>query len=435
MVRGKYAHLLDDEDVKRWYGNITEGSRLTADVSLRRLGLFCSFVKHQPNELANLGEKEINNLLLDFVRDFRNASGVHSGTYIESVVKGVRSWLSFNGVKISRKIKISGTNQRLTLKNERIPTQDELRLIFKAADLRERCACSIMAFTGMRPQVMGDYRGDDGLRIGDFVYVKIGEGSIEILKMPVQVKIRSTLSKKDNEYFTFIGPEGMSYIKMYLENRMGQGEVLTYDTPIITPAKSGIRSSAPFISTANVGDMIRNTIRRAGFQLRPYVLRKYFDTQLLFAESKVHELRRDYRVFWMGHHGDMEHEYTLNHGILPETIIENMREAYSKALKYLETEYGGITEDQYQKNVTEFKRMVLLTVGFTEEEIDTAGLLELSAAELEEKMKEKAASKKERKNPQKIIDISELREYIDQGWEFTAILPGNKEAIVKRGMD
>jgi hypothetical protein len=43
----------------------------------------------------------------------------------------------------------------------------------------------------------------------------------------------------------------------------------------------------------------------AGFGWRPYVLRAYFDTQLMLAESKGLVLR-DYRQFWMGHKGDME---------------------------------------------------------------------------------------------------------------------------------
>jgi hypothetical protein len=41
---------------------------------------------------------------------------------------------------------------------------------------------------------------------------------------------------------------------------------------------------------------------------------------------------RDWRVFRMGHKGDMEHKYTLNKGRLPEDLIEKMRlEAFATA--------------------------------------------------------------------------------------------------------
>jgi len=39
--RQKHAKLLEDPDLKRWYDNTSRGSRVTADVYLRRLGGFC----------------------------------------------------------------------------------------------------------------------------------------------------------------------------------------------------------------------------------------------------------------------------------------------------------------------------------------------------------------------------------------------------------
>jgi hypothetical protein len=61
-----------------------------------------------------------------------------------------------------------------------------------------------------------------------------------------------------------------------------------------------------FIRSTNVGDVIRDGIRKAGFPWRHYVLRSYFDTEMMLAESKGLVLR-DYRQFWMGHKGDIEH--------------------------------------------------------------------------------------------------------------------------------
>ncbi len=90
---------------------------------------------------------------------------------------------------------------------------------------------------------MGDYNGTDGIRISDIKAIKIDHENktVVILKEPVRVVICSELSKKENEYFSFIGHEGITYLKIYLEKRMKQGEVITSKSPLIAPSKPGIR--------------------------------------------------------------------------------------------------------------------------------------------------------------------------------------------------
>ena len=110
-MTGKHRHfdLLNDPDVKRWYNNVKEGSQTTADTSIRRLGLFCEFVKKSPKELLTLNEKERNDLLVDFVSSFRNHDNLErSGTYLQAMVKPVRSWYAFNGIPITRRVRIKG---------------------------------------------------------------------------------------------------------------------------------------------------------------------------------------------------------------------------------------------------------------------------------------------------------------------------------------
>ena len=438
MGEHRHSRIMENPDVKRWYGNVAEGSGITADTALRRLGLFCEFTHMEPMDLLKLNEKEVNDLLVDFVRDFRGAPPGHSGPYIATMVKAVKSWLQFNGITVTRKIKIGGLGTRVTLKEERVPTQEELKRIFLAGDTKERAASAIMAFTGVRPQVLGNYRGTDGLRISDIKDIKINQETmtVEIMKIPSRIVIRSELSKKDNEYFTFMGPEGMEYLKAYLEERMKQGEVLIPGSPVLTPAKAGIRLSNPFVSTTNIGDTIRHTIRNAGLKLRPYVLRKYFDTQLLQAESRVHELRRDYRVFWMGHTGDMEHEYTLNHGILPDSTIEDMRAAYAKALKFLETEEHGIKEEDYQKMLrTSAIEAFTGAFGITLTEDQKEELLSIGTEEYQKRLgelfKDKRADLLNNGNKHKTIPETELESYLNRGWELVQIYPRGDKAVVR----
>ena len=430
----RHFDLLKDPEVKRWYNNVREGSQITADTSIRKLGLFCEFVHKTPKELLKLDEKERNDLLVDFVSNYRNTgTKERAGSYIQALIKPVKSWYAFNGKTISRKIKIKGTNTRPSLKNERVPTQEDLKNIFLAGDSRERLACSIMAFSGVRPQVLGNYRGTDGLRISDIPDMEIKDGIVSFTKIPVRIAIRSELSKKDNEYFTFIGEEGTRYLKLYLEERIKDGEILKPESAIITPSKKAIRTS--FITTTNIGDLIRNTIRRSGLKQRPYVLRKYFDTQLLQAESKT-GLKRDYRVFWMGHIGDMEHEYTLNHGILSDSVIEDMREQYAKASKFLETESHGMKEEDIAKITTETAIMILETAyGIKLQDKEKEELMALDTNELQERLKEIFKDKKaeilNNGNKHKTIPETELETYLNNGWELVQIYPKGDKAVIK----
>jgi len=74
---------------------------------------------------------------------------------------------------------------------------------------------------------------------------------------------------------------------------------------------------------------------RPRFKWRPYVLRAYFDTQMLLAESHG-KISHPYRVFFMGHKGYIEARYTTNKRRLPENLIEDMRNAFAASAEYLE---------------------------------------------------------------------------------------------------
>jgi len=412
--KAKYRFLLKDDNVRRWYENLARGSPITADVYLRRLGLFCKRNNLTPADLVKLGERKITELLFDYVSKLEKEG--KTGSYIAGVVKVVKSWLNFNDIEIKKKIKIKGAQNTPTLKDERVPTQEELRKIFLAADERARVACVLVAHSGLRLEVLGNYKGDDGLRVGDFPEMKIVDGKVEFEKVPTIIRVRPELSKKGHEYITFLSAEGCEYLKEYLEMRIRKGEELTEDSAIITPKSA----KKQFISTTNIGDIIRKPIRKAGFNWRPYVLRSYFDTQLMLAESKG-LIIRDWRQFWMGHKGDIEHIYTLNKNKLPPNLIEEMREGYRKAQKYLQT-YAVREKEDLRK---EFRRQILVVAGFKEDEIKEEWL-ELDEEEFQKLVREKL---KLQRNCQKVINVEEVEQYLKQGWSFVGVLPNNKVIV------
>lgn len=438
MGKNRYGYLLKDKDIARWKHSVDSGSRITGDVYLRRLGSFCMEMGKNPQELLKLKDKALADLIDDYVIS-REKKG-NAGSYIKSTVKAVKSWLLFNGIKLPRQIKVKDADKSPTLSEERIPTPEELKRIFNAGDSRERTACAFVAFTGVRIGVLGDYKGIDGLKVKDIPDLKVDGEEISFLRVPAKVNIREELSKSGKKYFSFLGQEGCMYLQNYLIERIRSGETISPQSSIITAAKLGFRGKQ-HITAVNVGDLMRNAIRNAGFTWRPYVLRAYFDSRLLLAQDE-RLIPRDYRSFFMGHVGDIEHRYSLNKGRLSEDLIESMRSSYEKSSKFLETEHKGLSEDEVEKK---FRTQLLLMAGFNQEEIQEKNLLNLNAEEITRMAREKLFGmntrdisdqiQKDKKelsgsHKQKVVSMDLIEQYIDNGFVVKMAL-GNDRAIVE----
>jgi hypothetical protein len=418
----KYARLFEDADVTRWYDNTARGSRVTADVYLRRLGSFCDHHKITPEKLVRMNSKERFDLLLDFVSMMEQKG--HAGSYIQSTLKALKSWLAHNRIELKGKIKIRGTQDTPTLRDERVPTRKELKRIFLSGDKKARVTSIFVAHSGLRIKTLGNYEGEDGLRVRDLHEMKVEGDSVDFEQIPTLVTVRKELSKAGHQYFTFLSEEGCEYLKDYLAERIREGERLDADSPMITPK----RKMKPFIRAVNVGDIIRGAIRKAGFRWRPYVLRSYFDTQLMLAESKGLVLR-DYRGFWMGHRGDIENRYTTNKCRLPESVIEDMREAYRRSQEYIQITKTEETSEE--RLIQAFRKQLILVAGFKQDEADKMDLSSMSDEELHEIVRKKLLGIETSDcKKQKVVNVEEVENCLSQGWEYVANLP-NKKVLIK----
>lgn len=419
--------LLKTTEIARWHANMSRGSLITADTYLRRLGAFCDATHVTPQGLPKRPEKELHGLLLDFVSQEERKG--RAGSYINSSVKAVKSWLLHNGVKITLPVKVRNPDRTPTLEGERTPSQDELRRLLLTAGPRDRVSAVLMAHGGVRPEVLGNYEGNDGLRLKDLPELKIQDKKVEFESMPTMVIVRGELSKAGHRYITFLGEEGCSYLRDYLERRLLEGEKLEPDTDVIHPKGSGKAAARwtgnegvkPFMRTTKVGDQLRHMIRGAGFDWRPYILRAYFDTQLLLAESKG-KVAHDYRVFWMGHKGSMEARYTTNKGRLPKDLIDDMREAYKRAEPFLST----IPTKGAQDTQSNIARVMLQGLGYTDEDLEDKDLLDPQV--FQQLVKEKMTSAAPRQK-QKLVEAVELPRYLEDGWTVVATF-GDHQAVL-----
>ena len=438
MGKNRYGYLLENKEIARWKHSVDSGSKITGDVYFRRLGSFCNFIQKTPDQLLKMKDKALADLIDDYVI-LKEKNG-NAGSYIQSTIKAVKSWLTFNGIRLPRQIKVKDSGKTPTLAQERIPTPEELKRIFNAGDSRERTACAFVAFTGVRIGVLGNYTGTDGLKIKDIPDLKVDGEEITFLRVPAQVNIREELSKSGKKYFSFLGQEGCIYLQNYLIERIRSGEVITPESAIITPSKLAYRSKH-HITTINIGDLMRNAIRNAGFTWRPYVLRAYFDSRLLLAQDE-RLIQRDYRAFNMGHVGDIEHRYTVGKGRLPEDLIESMRSAYEKSTKFLETERKGLTEEEVENK---FRTELLIMSGLSEGEIKEKNLLNMNAEAITKLAREKifGISRKDisgqiqkdkqemnGSHKQKVVSLDVIEQYINNGFVVKMAL-GNDKAIVE----
>lgn len=385
------AKLKDDVELRTWFNNLAQGSIITAEVYLRRLDAFCDEVKMTPQELAQIAPKELYNLLIEYVS--KKTKEINPKTerpfapsYINSIVnKAVKSWLAHNDIAI-KKVKVKGATSRPNVDEEQVPTRGELKQIFLAATMRSRVSCVLMAHAGVRPEVLGNYEGTDGLRIKDLPEMIIESGKVSFESVPTRIIVREELSKIGHSYTTFLSEEGCEYLRAYLENRIAEGEEITPESDLIAPkvrvfhGKDGKpipdrlgNTTNTFMRTTKIGMDIKQAIRKAGFNMRPYVLRCYFATQIELKDAGV---KKSYQTFWLGHKGDMDSLYSVNKKRLTKEMIEDMREVYRKAQPVLQTVnmYEGPTQEQLEAiSRAEARRGGLALTGlFTADEI--AGL-------------------------------------------------------------
>ncbi len=435
----KSTELLKDENIRRWHENMARGSKLTASVRLRRLKLFCQTTGKTAAELVSVGQKnimELENILLDHVSWLESQN--YAPGYIDNILKAIRSWLAFNYVVPKRKIKITNAGIPVRIQDERIPTKEELAAMLDVSGPRGRTSISLMAFSGLRPQVLGNYEGTDGLCISDIEGLAIKDGHVSLSKVPAMVSVRPNLSKARHKYFTFLPRQGCSYLLGYLKMRIADGEKLDARSPVISLEKGyELRrnkiSDTKFITTKNVASEIRDSVK-AVIKARPYVLRAYFDTQLLLAESNG-KMTHAYRQFFMGHKGDMEARYTTNKGRLSDEMIEDMRRAFLQSEPFLSTE--KIEEKDKKELLLEMWREQAKLYGINPLKIRIERQRDGGVAGPDDEIlaiRDAIVKSREEKYEGKLVSEDELIGYVKQGWDIVKELQNGKVLVRKRSL-
>jgi hypothetical protein len=374
--------------------------------------------------------------------------------YIAGVLKGVKSWLAHNEIELKRPVKVRDADATPSIADERVPTKEELKTILIYASDRSKASICLISQAGLRPESLGNESGTDGLRIEDMPELTVKGNRVIFQRIPTMVVVRSQISKGRNRYFTFLPAEGCEYLAAYLNKRLAENETITPTTPIIAvkpgyelQGKGKRNRGSSFITTRNVSREVRQAIRPA-FQWRPYVLRAYFDTQMLMAESHG-KISHPYRQFFMGHKGDIEARYTTNKGRLPEALIEDMRRSFQESSQYLETIPVQMTDSKAM--LLEMWRDQAKAYGIDPMRIKIERQKELGRTitsdeesqilqrEVKKLTLHQPASKRTMRNggspltefENKLIEEQELVDHMNDGWEIVKQMRSGKIAVRK----
>ncbi|MEM3415380.1 MAG: hypothetical protein QW575_07380 [Thermoproteota archaeon] len=86
---------------------------------------------------------------------------------ITRLKKVIRFWLRFNSTNIILDVNIANENVNPTIMDEEVPTKEELLKLFRNVSAGDRVAISMLAFSELRPESLGNYDDTDGLKLSD----------------------------------------------------------------------------------------------------------------------------------------------------------------------------------------------------------------------------------------------------------------------------
>ena len=126
----------------------------------------------------------------------------------------------------------------------------------------------------------------------------------------------------------------------------------------------------------------------------------------------------------MGHKGDIEETYTKRGS---DVKMEEIRNSYQKCLPFLETE-NKTAQVQMEDLEKTFTAKFLKLLGFSDAEIKEMG--DLDDESLQKRINERRGMNLNNGHKQKVVNLNDVKTFIEQGWEYVGSLPNN-EAIIK----
>jgi hypothetical protein len=425
--------VLSDRNVATWFEANKLRSKVSAETDLRKLALLTHRIDTTPDGVASLAKKDPDELarrLVAYATDQKRKGRLD--TYILKTFSGLKSWLRFRRVTFDLYPRLRAV-QGISLRNETVPTQEQLGRVLAALTLRGRAVALLMAHSGLRPGAIG-HEGSSGVRLRDLPDLVLGAAEPSFTRLPFQITVPGLLSKTGREYVTFGTEEEAHALLTYLAFRSGEGERLNPDSPVIAVAphqsrnwRRGSGRTTGFVTTETLTFELRTGIRKvqpAGTRWRPYVFRAYCSSRLLSAEN-AGRMTRDVREAILGHDLGVAGRYNLSKRLHPDQI-EEMRAAYKRGEPFLSTTPARAEGETQAK----MAQIMLLGLGYSEQDLAKVDFDNLDVATFRDlvtkKMGREASASSSR---QLLVDSAELSRYLADGWRVVTAVNGHQVVI------
>ena len=335
--------LLSNQKVRTWHQGRALSSQLSADNDLRKIGLLLTRLRLNPESVVAVASKDPERLqaaLIDYATSLKRSG--RGDAYIVKTLNGLKNYLAFRRVEFEGYPKLSA-NRTTTLENERIPSPEELGRVLDRLPLRSKVVTLFLAHSGLRPGVLGSYRGERGLTLGDLAELDL-QPEPHFQEVPFAIRVPADLSKTKVAYTTFGTRQLAETFLAYLAERRDRGENLSTSSAVVarTPTdrlrgvskRSSSRRSGRFMWTHAMTDGLAEILHSSqpeGVTWRVYVLRSYCSTRLMLGP-----MNRDLREAILGHSTGVSGRYNVGKKWPPELLAEARRE-YAASAYLLET--------------------------------------------------------------------------------------------------
>jgi len=301
----------------------TYNNKSTRKLYKNSLKKFFQFHYDETIDLEEVADQYLNSdrdFELDVIDFFNNINGEYSPKYIAVMRSAIRIFLEDNEIELPKRTwrRLAKSNPVYTIQEDRPPTRDELKKIFRFLPLHGKGIFLIML--------------SGGTRIGETL--KIKPSDIDWNSEPLRIKLRGEYTKNKYPRDVFVSREAREVLEQWMESRddyIKQRESKHY-------AKSSRRFNKQVFPMHRDTALViwRNALRKAGLDdkdentgvsiLRPHTLRKYFRTH--------HGADVEVKEILMGHNGYLTKSYV-------RYTTDELREAYQKGMYGVEIFYDS----------------------------------------------------------------------------------------------
>jgi integrase len=397
---------------------------------LRYIDLSCDEFVELARKDPEKAEKEISRYLIA-----RKEEGV-SGSTVSMTRDALKLLLTMNRVKtidwdIINKMLPSVKRHA----NDRPPTVEEIRRLLVHADLKLKCAILLLLSSGMRNGALDFLKWGDieEVRHKDYTFAKV-----------------VVYSGEAEEYVTFITPEAYRVLLEYRKVRENAGEKIGRNSPVLI---NEINKRAKKISLqvrAADSKTVRNRIGRLWREVLTREARKGGGgaQSQRYEFKQVHGFRKFFKTTCEKYMKSLHVELLMGHSIgvsnsYMKPSVEELMDEYVKVIPALTiiTPKEATPTTTKEDIIAAVNRQTLLLFGMSEKEIEALGdLSRITPEQMKELINKNSGSTLVQSGSgnangngngtQKVVPLSELRDYIEQGWEFVKEIPSLNEAII-----